>query len=311
MVMLIDRLKKPLALLLLFAAPAFACMWSYEHDLNGHQVALNLGPPEMYMAQFHSERGAGFWEERLADYQRGEGYYPGVDSQAEKAVRNRNDEAVALAHLGRAPEGLAILKELEEKTPGRYEVAANLGTSYELAGDDRLALQWITTALKRNPESHQGTEWLHQKILEAKIQLKADPLWLETHSVLGYDFGKGAKPQLPPELKEKNAQEKVQKALEYQLGERLGLVKPPDRIVADLLVTLAYLRSLTTSTERGRDLLKFALTYQPARADEAKKRLAKLEQTVKFGEFADKIFPVVLGLLSLFGVIRLYKWWRE
>ena len=43
--------------------------------------------------------------------------------------------------------------------------------------------------LKRNAQSHYGTEWLHELILEAKIALAYDPTWLQTHTVLRIDFG--------------------------------------------------------------------------------------------------------------------------
>jgi len=46
----------------------------------------------------------------------------------------------------------------------------DLGTAYELAGKNEPALRWIREGLRRNPNSHKGTEWLHVKILEAKIE---------------------------------------------------------------------------------------------------------------------------------------------
>ena len=85
-------------------------------------------------------------------------------------------------------EAIELLEELEKKSPGQYAVAANLGTAYELNGDNRKALEWIKKGVERNPESHFGTEWLHVKILEAKIAIEQNPEWLSNHSVLETDF---------------------------------------------------------------------------------------------------------------------------
>jgi hypothetical protein len=53
-------------------------------------------------------------------------------------------------------------------------VAANLGTALELLGNKEEALHWIREGIRRNPQSHEGTEWLHAKILEAKIAAQKD-----------------------------------------------------------------------------------------------------------------------------------------
>ena len=58
---------------------------------------------------------------------------------------------------------------LERRYPGHHETAANLGTALELAGHDAPALQWIRIGIRRNADEHYGSEWLHVRILEAKI----------------------------------------------------------------------------------------------------------------------------------------------
>jgi len=80
-----------------------------------------------------------------------------------------SDLAVAFVHQGKYSEAIALLQELERRYPGKYQVAANLGTAFELSGDNKQALQWIREGIRRNPKSHEGTEWLHVAILEAKL----------------------------------------------------------------------------------------------------------------------------------------------
>jgi tetratricopeptide (TPR) repeat protein len=80
------------------------------------------------------------------------------------------DKAVVTILSGDHQRGIAILLELEHAQPGDYNTAANLGTAYELAGENEQALTWIKEGLKRNPNSHRGTEWLHVLILQAKLE---------------------------------------------------------------------------------------------------------------------------------------------
>lgn len=141
----------------------------------------------------------------------------------------RIDYSAALLFAGRYGDAVTILIQLEKDFPGKYATASNLGTAYELTGDVDKALEWIKTGMVRNTDSHEGTEWLHVAILETKLKLKADPTWLETNSVLD------GSQSLPREVKER--------ALEYQLNERLYFIHENDPIMCDLM----YQAALTTT----------------------------------------------------------------
>jgi tetratricopeptide (TPR) repeat protein len=253
-------------LVFVLSLQCFACFWSYERNLHGQEVVLNEHAPEQYVADLRRQYDADYWNDELKD----------LESKP-VSVESQNDMAVALAHLGRYREALTYLEKIEQTSPSRYETAANLGTTYELLGQDQVALKWIREALHRNPSSHHGTEWLHVRILEAKLALRKDPNWLRSHIVLGYNFGDGPEPKLPAALSSVEEQNKVQRAIEYQLGERLMFVKPPDPMVADLLYSLASLRSLTTSVERGIVLLRYGLSFGPANRQRFKARLDYLD----------------------------------
>ena len=163
----------------------------------------------------------------------------------EATLENSNDLAVGRILQGRYPEAIELLREVEAKYPGRAVVAANLGTALELAGQDEEALKWIRTGVQRDPDEHEGTEWLHVMILEAKIAMAKDPTWLQNHAVLGLDFGADPQPGLPIFPIEMQERERGKKAigiaLSFQLGERTKFVVPPDPIVSDLYLTLANL----------------------------------------------------------------------
>jgi tetratricopeptide (TPR) repeat protein len=185
--------------------------------------------------------------------------------------------AVKRVLLGNYEKGIEELEKLEKDAPGRYSIAANLGTAYELSGDNRKALQWISEGIRRNPASHEGTEWLHALILEAKLQLEKNPAWLRDHHVIGLDAARVKDPayRLQAGARSLSVAE-VEKALDYQLLERMLLVKPKDAVVADLLYTYALIESGEGNRDSALDLLGLSREYGsavPSLLDELTKQL--------------------------------------
>ena len=174
-------------------------------------------------------------------------------------LTNRSDYAVALMFLGRSKEAVTILSELENQQPGIYFVAANLGTAHELSGNNREALRWIQEGILRNPKSHDGTEWLHVKILEAKIRREQASDYFEKHSVLDLDPNEivNGTPVLPAGISVAGLRD----AIKYQLQERLQFVKPPDPSVAGLLVDLGAAEAVAGTLESAKDILKMAVEF--------------------------------------------------
>jgi hypothetical protein len=171
---------------------------------------------------------------------------------------------VAQIHLGRYSEALNSLTELKKSHPTSYLVAANLGMTYDLMGDNHSAFQWIkeTVKLKEDSDRPEGTEWLHIKILEAKIARASDPDWFQSHSILGYNFGSDERPYEPREFnKDSELSEKTVKALIYHLHERMDLVKAPDEVVADLLFDLGNLAAIANWFNYAEHFYKLAAEY--------------------------------------------------
>jgi hypothetical protein len=175
-------------------------------------------------------------------------------AQAEKTHRdmpnleNSNDLAVAYIVTNRAADGIRLLKDMEKIQPGSAKVAANLGTALELSGADQEALLWIRESVRRDPSEHEGSEWVHVRILEAKLALKRDPNWLRTHSVVGWRDGQQL---LADERGLVRSPMDLIAPITWQLRERTQFVDAPDAIVGDLYLTLGDIAHSYTGAYRN------------------------------------------------------------
>ncbi|MGE6221694.1 tetratricopeptide repeat protein [Nubsella zeaxanthinifaciens] len=192
-----------------------------------------------------------------------------------------SDKGLVLILLKRYNEAVQLYLEIEKLQSDRYSTASNIGTAYELLGDNQQALNWIKKAIKINPNSHEGSEWIHVKILEAKIKGKA---FITTQFLLNTDFGIAAKPQsnlTKPEL------QKLLRALYYQLNERVSFVKPKEKIIALLLFDLGNTAFLLGNYDDAIQDYKLSIQYGfnkqliAKRLEEAKKLSMPPEQLNK------------------------------
>lgn len=256
---------RTLILLLLLLGPALACINEYEPR----------GQPSLVFGDYDEID----WQNRVKELAGRDDY------------RSRNDYAAALMRVKRAPEAVEVLVGVERQHPGEYIVAANLGTAYELSGNLPQALRWIEEGIRRNPEAHQGTEWLHVRILEARSQLASDPEWLKWHRVLTQaDLADGVR---------------LEKALRYQLHERMWFVKPPDPVVGDLLLVRAERVDQPGRVQEAAEMYQLALSYQPQQGgDAAARRRDELAGQVRTGQKLETGgLMAVLACLGVIGVM--------
>lgn len=237
---------------------AYACLQGEESPPVGKGVKVGGVSASDFIRSLVTHEDRTYWERARASSEKLGREHP--------SPAGRNSLAVALIHLGQVREAVSILEERERKSPGAYATAANLGTAYELAGDNLKALEWIKEGVRRNGDSHYGTEWLHVKILEAKLALAKDPRWLTKNTVLGADLRApedAGRPESPvtDHLGRPKSLAEVEAALVYQLHERLEFVRPPDPVVADLLFDLSNLLARTRSAEHARAVRGLATGY--------------------------------------------------
>jgi tetratricopeptide (TPR) repeat protein len=176
--------------------------------------------------------------------------------KAKKDITYLTDYALVLVVNGNYEEAKNSYLELEKAKPDQYTTASNLGTVYELLGDNKNALTWIQKAVQLNPASHDSSEWLHIRILEAKI---GGNKFMNTNFLLHTDFGRDS---MPASELSKTELQHLRKALFYQLNERLTFIHSEDKIVAQLLFDLADLSLLTgMNIYQVNDLYSMAKKY--------------------------------------------------
>jgi len=198
-----------------------------------------------------------------------------------QSIEDYNDYGVQLVYLKRYKEALAVFQHIEQLKPGLYNTMANIGTTYELLGQNMLALEWIKKAVAKNPASHHGSEWFHVKILEAKI--KGPSAW-NSAFLLGTDFGTDSIPKSNLSKKELDT---LTEAMFRQLLERMKFIKPKDEMMGILLFEYGNAIALAEDATSSYRVYGIAKTYGYTsellnkRYDYAKKLQIKIEAHVK------------------------------
>lgn len=153
-----------------------------------------------------------------------------------------SDFGAKLIYLGDLKEAKKVYFEIEKLKPNRYATASNLGTIYELTGQNDSALYWIKKSIELNPNSHAGSEWIHVKILEFKINGNTNI----PNSILGLNLGKDS---IPKQIKNYA----TIKHLRHQIRERLNFISPPNKIMGNLFFDYANLLSHQAGVEQAID----------------------------------------------------------
>ena len=237
-------MKKVLVVLaVLFSLKSVAC-------LNGETKALTNGLTlyEDYEGMIPS--GHNFYKIEFEEV------FKELDSlyRKTKKIEYLSDKGYVLVIQGKYKEALNLYLSIEKTHPNRYSTASNLGTIYELLGDNVNALKWIKRSVAISPDSHNGSEWLHIKILEAKI----NPSNIRGDFFIKTDFGKFDRPVSDLSV---NQSQKLINSIYYQLNERMSFIKSEDPIIGLLLFELGNLSMLESKYDDANEIFKIAKDY--------------------------------------------------
>lgn len=166
-----------------------------------------------------------------------------------------SDKGYLLIVQGKYNEALNLYLNIEKIEPNRYSTASNLGTLYELMGENQKAYIWIKKSIEINPESHKGSEWLHLRILEAKIKKLKD---VSGQFLINTNFGTSSEPKT--KLSKKEVDELTQ-SIYYQVNERMSFIEPKDKIISILLFELGNLAELKGENNSALETYRTARLY--------------------------------------------------
>ncbi|GGF00016.1 tetratricopeptide repeat protein [Flavobacterium limi] len=172
-----------------------------------------------------------------------------------KDIDYLSDKGYVLIVQKKYEEALKLYLYIEKIEPNRYSTASNIGTLYELTGENQKAYNWIKKSIEINPESHHGSEWLHLKILEAKIK---DIKNVSGDFLTNNSFGKEAIPKT--NLSNKQLKQFAQ-SLYFQVNERMSFIKPEDHIISVLLFELGNAVKIIGENQNAIQIYKKAKEY--------------------------------------------------
>ena len=214
------RMKQLILALLMIPIylPSFACGNEYGMTLSGDR----LHTPIFYLSEYYRSFDTNEIQAKL-------------DAAITKRVlekdnfKNESNIALYYMKLGKVKKALDILVPLQKQYPEEYVIIANLGTAYELDGQLQNALKHIQKGYEINPESHYGSEWIHIKILEAKIKYGANSNWFRRNPIVTID----------EVVEHASNQSRHRNQLAIQIRTRVPFTPAPNPIIANLLRTYA------------------------------------------------------------------------
>lgn len=265
-----------LALALLASQQVGACVNSFGTDRNGHRFDSPNYTGDDLASMLTNGASRSYWVREADLYKE-----RAIEAPSYETATNYG---VSLLYQGHHVPAMRLFLKLEQLYPGRPQTAANLGTALELAGHDRVALKWIRLGMRRDAGEHHGTEWLHARILEAKLadaSGKAD----RTRSIAGITFTDAFIPALPQVMPAGNdgrpvAPHELDRAFRYQLGERMQFVRPKDWVVGNLLSDWATLNLAGGPIENAKVLHGLALRYGEPQTLQWARRTAHVDRVL-------------------------------
>ncbi len=172
-----------------------------------------------------------------------------------KDIDYLSDVGVVLILQKKYNEAIKLYNQIEKTHPNRYSTASNIGTIYELTGDNVNALKWIEKSIKLNFNSHKASEWIHVNILKAKV----NDLIFSSQNIINTDFSFESFPKT--DLKKDNLKS-LRSQIYFQLNERISFIKGKDKSIAVLLFDLANIDYLLgEKSSQYKELYKMAIDY--------------------------------------------------
>lgn len=263
----------PILILSVFFAPASACLNEYNVNLRGETFEIYEGLPVFY---------------RSFDKNYSSEFVKSVNLAHRDTIhfKKLSDVVVHLTKLGRFDEALGLAKWLNHKHPNEYQVVSNLGTLYEITGNLDSAYFYIHKGLKLNPDSHDGSEWVHLAILKAKKNIQQDPGWLLNNKVLNVNVTDTVETYSDQQIAIMDSIWQIS----FQMKERIPFTPDKDLLMASVMIELGEMLELHISIENAYVAYKIAEQYDPENILGAKRKIELLLPLFKKYGFKESVF---------------------
>lgn len=174
--------------------------------------------------------------------------------------------------IGDRKKAVEILEQLYEQHPNEYNIVANLGTAYEVMGNNEKALALLKKAVSINPQSHYGSEWIHVRILEQKKARK------DYDKIINLDIADFSKWIIDKQYRFPRDADSLKIQIAYQLHERIAFIPPPDDIIGQLALDFA---DIVAKTAESRDAAIPFYEYAEHYSSSLQKTVAARKQVLK------------------------------
>lgn len=220
------------------------------------------------------------------------------------SYQSLSDYAAIILRIGDKGEAVKILEQLYTQHPADYTIVANLGTAYELTGNDSKALELIRKAVAINPNSHYNSEWIHVRILEEKLGAK------QYHRIIDLGITDYAKWIVDKKYVFTRNPDSLKVQIAYQLHERIGFIAPPDDIVGQLILDFADIVAKTETRDEATPFYEQAQHYGTTldKTVASRKQAILDEKEEVSGTFRWASLVWALPLLAFFAI--LFAWMR-
>ncbi|MBS7333273.1 MAG: tetratricopeptide repeat protein [Weeksellaceae bacterium] len=283
-------IKQSLFITSLFAVTnSFAC-------INGPDKVLSTGTTLYIDHEGHVPYGHEFWlNDPQTELRKLDSLY-----QVKPSPDYLTEKGIVYIIAKDYQKAIDLYLKIEKENPNQYSTASNLGTAYELIGDNKNALKWIERALELNPNSHEKSEWIHVNILKYKL----GQLDLTTKNLINTDFGTE---DFPKTNLSKQDLEQLLTQMYFQLNERRSFVAPKDEIVAQLLFDYGNGLLLNDKKAEAKEVYQHAIKYGfESPLIHKRIELASLEKSpeTSFQTFISNYWDTILiSVISIFAFV--------
>lgn len=216
-----------------------------------------------------------------------------------------SDYAVYELKIGNKKRAVEILEKLVAGHPKEYNVLANLGTAYELTGDDNKALELLKKAVAVNPGSHYSSEWIHIRVLEEKLAGR------QYNKIINLDIKDFSTWVTDKSYIFKVPADSLKIQIAYQLHERIGFVASPDPVVGQLVLDFADIVAKTEVRTEAIPFYNYAAWYDSSLTTIKEARLKVLSEEKKVVNDTFRWASIIWALPLLAFAVLLAAWIRS